>query len=224
LYVGRKYLCDLSEVSQEEKNDAFDNPLVTLYGKIVQKVIDSYNTDVLTAYERNSSIQPLEKTMKNAMMKYNKHKMSASTASVRKSKELGVVGIHPMVMSRVCTEDKVLMDLQQEIKTFKPKLNAIECMYTRYKQTEDLERLQGIIKAQNKELSRKEEMEMVRKMAQQKIDEAEQIQHEEAKAIDEKNSTKQIKEPQEEIEHKVNMSKHDRKHLKRVRVPHYHYS
>jgi len=150
--------------------------------------------------------------------------MSASTASVRKSKELGVVGIHPMVMSRVCTEDKVLMDLQQEIKTFKPKLNAIECMYTRYKQTEDLERLQGIIKAQNKELSRKEEMEMVRKMAQQKIDEAEQIQHEEAKAIDEKNSTKQIKEPQEEIEHKVNMSKHDRKHLKRVRVPHYHYS
>lgn len=60
------------------------------------------------------------------MLKYNKHKDSASTASVAKAKELGDITIHPFFASKISKEEQTLMNLQSEIKSFRPKLNAIE--------------------------------------------------------------------------------------------------
>jgi ATP-dependent RNA helicase DDX54/DBP10 len=154
LYVGRKYQNDITSITAEERKEAIGNPMLTLYGKILQKVLDFYNADVKTAYERNSTLESLEKVMSNAMLKYNKHKNSASNASVQKSKELKDPGIHPLCMDRVSTEDIVLLDFQNEIKAYRPKLNAIECMYSRYKQTEELEKLQKIILKQKTEIHR----------------------------------------------------------------------
>jgi hypothetical protein len=183
--------------------------------------MDNYNLDVATAYDRNSNLEALEKTIKNALIKYNKHKASASSASVAKAKELGNIGVHPHVLSRVSSEDLVIMDFQNEIKNFRPKLNAIELMYSRYKKIEELENLQKIIKSQNKELTKKEDMERVRQMAQQRIDEAEEKQQEELKIMIKETLKRQYKNEEptpvlEEQDTKLHLSKHDRRFLKKV--------
>ena len=220
IYVGRKYINDLSELSKEERKDALENPLTTIYGSILQKVLDSYSSDVAIAYERNSNLEALEKVMKNALMKYNKHKNSASPASVLKAKEIGTPGIHPLVMERAGTEDIALMDFQNEIKSFRPKLNAIECMYTRYKQTEELEKLQKIIQKQKKELNRKEEMEKVREIAQKQMDEEEEkLYQEERKAAEKQKAIQKANiEKEQENSNKLNLSAHERRKLRKVFV------
>jgi len=216
LYVGRKYHCDLSGLPALDRIDAIEDPKITLYGKIVQKVLDNYNADVTVAYERNCNLEVLEKSMKNAMLKYNKHKVSASNASVAKAKALGNIGVHPLVMSRVSPEDLTLMQFQDEIKNFRPKLNAIECMYTRNKQTEDLEKLQKILNLQKREITRKDEMERVREMAQKELEaQQEQLYKEEKLAEEKKMAAAKTQVHVEPAEPKAHLSAHDRKKLKR---------
>lgn len=161
LYVGRKYANDLSEMTPDERKESIENPMLTLYGRILQKVIDFYNADVATAYERNGTLEALEKVMSNAMLKYNKHKNSASNACVQKAKLINDPTIHPLVMDRVGSEDLAILNFQNEIKAFRPKINAIECMYSRYKQTEELEKLQTIIKKQKKEITRVSKLSLI---------------------------------------------------------------
>ena len=148
IYVGRKYVWNIQDMSEEEQKEAIENPLITLYGKVPQTILDHYNSEVSIAYERNWMLENIEKTVKNAMIKYKKFKNSASKESVSKAKEIGEVGIHPLIIPKVNIEEKVLINLQNEIKTFRPKLNAIECMYTRNKESEELEKLQKTIKLQ----------------------------------------------------------------------------
>lgn len=219
LYVGRKYLCDLSEMTEKQKKEAFDNPLTTLYGGITQRIIDQYNADVNIAYDRNCNLEAVEKTMKNALIKYNKHKASASSASVHKSKELGTVGVHPLIMSRVSSEDLQLMDLQEEIKKFRPNMNAIECMYTRYKQTDELEKLQNIINAQKKEINRKEQEQKVKEMAvkQKEALQKQIIEDEKQAELKKEKLDEQRKALQQHNENKIHLSKHDRRMMKKVR-------
>lgn len=126
LYVGRKYACDIKDLPEEEQKDVIENPLITLYGRIPQTILDSYNTEVLLAYERNCILENNEKSMNNAMIKYKKFKNSASPESVSKAKQIGEVGIHPLIAPKVNIEEQVLMNLQSQLKTFRPKLNAIE--------------------------------------------------------------------------------------------------
>uniref|UniRef100_A0A7S3KPE4 RNA helicase n=1 Tax=Euplotes crassus TaxID=5936 RepID=A0A7S3KPE4_EUPCR len=218
IYVGRKYVNNVDELSPEDRKEALENPSISLYGQILQKVLDTYSSDVETAYDRNSNLEALEKVMKNALKKYNKHKNSASTASVKTAKELGIIGIHPLTLNRVGTEDAALINFQNAIKSFRPKMNAIECMYTRYKQDKDLERLQDILNKQKKEINKRDVQQKVKEQAQKLKEEAEEdIYKKERKAAERQ---KKIEEANAQLEDKsqkkLNLSAHDRKKLKKM--------
>ena len=213
VYVGRKYVWNIKDLPEEEQKDAIENPLITLYGKIPQTTLDSYNEEVKVAYERNWILENNEKSMNNAMIKYKKFKNSASQESVLKAKEMGEVGIHPIIAPKVNIEEQVLMNLQSELKTFRPKLNAIECMYTKNKQVDELEKFQKIIKNQNKELTRKEVMQRVREQAQKELDQIEEYTHTNI-SLDNQIAEK----PKPVIQtNKTKLSKHDRKRMRSVR-------
>uniref|UniRef100_A0A7S3J4G9 DBP10 C-terminal domain-containing protein n=1 Tax=Euplotes harpa TaxID=151035 RepID=A0A7S3J4G9_9SPIT len=86
-------------------------------------------------------------------------------------------------------------------------------MYTKNKQTEDLERMQKIISSQNKQISMKEDMKKVREHAQYEIE----IQH--SNCADAPKAAKARVRKAEEVkaaEKKVVISKHDRKMLKKL--------
>lgn len=92
-------------------------------------------------------------------------------------------------------------------------------MYTRYKQNDELEKLQIIIKKQKKEINRKHEQEKVRAIAQQQMeDEEERTYREEQKAAKKQiENEKYNAKMQEKNSQKLNLSAHDRKKLKKVR-------
>ena len=220
LYVGRKYVCDIASMNNEQKQDVYENPLITLYGTISQYVLDSYNSDIKMAYERNANLEDMEKPMKNAMIKYNKHKNPASAASVKTSKEIGEVGIHPSVLSRVTSEDINIMNLHKEIKNFRPKQNAIECMYTRYKQSDELENLQKILKIQKKEVARnekiKENKDLINQLDQELDKEPDMIDEEIQKLKEGSKIENETEQVEAKIESRTHLTKRDRKLMKKV--------
>lgn len=118
LHVGRKFESDMTKYTEEEKAKLIQEPLVSLYGQINQSKINEY----LTKYEYEQG--DLFKTMQNAMQQFNKHKSSASTNSVRRSKELVPIPIHPYL--QVDDDESTLMKLQHNLRAFRPKYNAIE--------------------------------------------------------------------------------------------------
>lgn len=92
-------------------------------------------------------------------------------------------------------------------------------MYTRYKQTEELEKLQNIIKRQKKEINKKQEQEKIRADAQKQMEEEEErIYKEEQKAAKKQRENEKFNaEMQKKNATKLNLSAHDRKKLKKVR-------
>lgn len=220
LYVGRKYVCDVHSLEPSEKEDALNNPIISLYGTLSQTMIDSYNAEIKRAYEKNIMIEEAEKPMKNALIKYNKHKNSASVASVKTAKELGDIGIHPLVLSKVTSEDAAIMNLQDQIRKFRPKQNVIEHMYLRAKQTDELESFQKIVRKQKHEVHRAEIMkltqEQARKLDIEKPDLVKQKVDEYNKNEQTKIESKKVQEEEEQVHTKKHMSKRDRKLMKKV--------
>ena len=60
------------------------------------------------------------------MLKYRKHKQSASSVCVEKAKSLGKLGVHPMLVESVSEEEKSTRQVRDILNEFRPKTNAIE--------------------------------------------------------------------------------------------------
>jgi len=131
VYVARKTIgeAEYSKMDEKNKDGALRDPKIALYGMINQSLIDSYTNMLQKVYDRKTGIKGMERTMNNANLKVRKHKDSASTAAVREAKEIGRIGLHPLILENVDEDEKGLMEIQETLRAFRPQMNAIEHSY-----------------------------------------------------------------------------------------------
>ena len=97
------------------------NPSQCLFGMLSQKKIDTYQEKLPNIYDRNRGLPELEKTMKNSLKKYNKHKNSASKAAVHLAREMGVIGLQPALVDGIGEGEEELREMKKEMRGFRPK-------------------------------------------------------------------------------------------------------
>jgi len=76
---------------------------------------DEYSFYTQKIYETNETLmEPLKKSMKNSIIKYNKTRDPASAASVQLMKT-NTLRIHPCLMDMVDTKEQDLMDFKSQL-------------------------------------------------------------------------------------------------------------
>jgi hypothetical protein len=88
-------------------------------------LLDEYNTQVARLWEvRKDILEPLKKSISNAMDKYNKTRDSASQASITIMRNLHLnkpIAIHPCLLSQVDEKEQALLSFKAQLAKFKPK-------------------------------------------------------------------------------------------------------
>ena len=120
IFVGRK-LYDRAEVkdteSNEKKLDALAelnaNPDKICYGVLPQHLLDEYNTQVANLWNlHRTNLTPHLKSIKNALIKYNKTKDPASQRSITVMRQITderPMAVHPCLISQVDDKEMALI-------------------------------------------------------------------------------------------------------------------
>jgi len=93
-------------------------------------LLDEYNTQVARLFEvRKDILEPLKKSIRNAMTKYSKTKDPASQASITIMRNLHLgkpISIHPALLDQVDEKEQALLTFKEQLSRFKPKQSVLE--------------------------------------------------------------------------------------------------
>lgn len=138
IFVGRKYFDRAEHDDEGGYAELLSNPAKICYGMLPQSLVDEYQEYLGRVKEKNeTTLEGLGKSVKNAMIKYNKTKDPASTSSVSFVHSLRPA-IHPLLARNVDKVEEDLMEFKEQIRNFKPKQSVLEIGITK---TNDFERI-----------------------------------------------------------------------------------
>ena len=96
-----------------------------VYGRVPQPIIDDYQITVHKQLDMFDMLfEPLQKSLKNSIPKYNKTKDPASAASVTLMRRLVAekgINIHPGLAELIDEKEEALIGFKNELSSFKPK-------------------------------------------------------------------------------------------------------
>ena len=131
IFVGRKHFdrveepCDSEEASKVALDALVEDPARICYGTLPQGLLDEYCMAVANVWEiKRESLEIMKKSIKNAMIKYNKTKDPASQNSISIMRALidqRPMKVHPSLAYQVDEKEEALRDFKDMLSKFKPK-------------------------------------------------------------------------------------------------------
>ena len=115
------------------------------YGKLPQHLLDEYQFStckVLDTYQ--SAFEPLKKSLKNAIPKYNKTRDPASQASVSLMRPK-TVAVHPCLTSLIDDKEEALIAFKADLGKFKPKQSVLEIKIARENDADKISSFRAIL-------------------------------------------------------------------------------